>query len=155
MTLPDTAYENIGEAIVVVIADGDSHAVHFDIKAGCASNVGERPGAIVTVQMQSRFLAFVAGPIHAVDEQNVLPTVVVVVEKCATRAQCFGQKFSPEGSAIMLKLNSCCGGDVGEAESKRRGRRTKKIARRKGGVKGQAASCGDKLAALHVSPRLM
>ena len=131
MTLPNTAYKNVREAIIVVIADGHAHSIHFDIQAGRASNVSERSIAIVAVQTQSRFLPLVAWPIHTINQQNVLPAVVVVVEKCATRAQRLRQKFPSEGSAIMLKLYPCRAGDIGEAEPQRRRWRAKKSARRR------------------------
>src|ERR1700730_3829366 len=152
MALPDAAYKNIREAIVVVISDGHAHSIHFEFQAGGASNVGERSVAIVAVQTQSRFLPLVARPIHSINQQNVLPPVVVVVQKCATRAQCFGQELSSEGSAIMLKLYSRRAGDIGDAEPQWRGRRAKKIARPERGVKGAAASSSNKLATLHGSP---
>src|ERR1700719_3578129 len=163
MALPHTAYKNVREAIVVVITDSHSHSVHFDVQAGGASNIRERSVAIVVVQTQSRFLALVAWPIHAIHQQDVLPAVVVVIEKCAARAQCFGQKFSSEGSAIMLKLNSCRGGDIDEAEPQGRGWSGKKpaegpgkkIVRREGCVKRKTASCGNKPATLHGRPHIM
>ena len=35
--LADAGDENIGEAVVVVIADGHSHAVHLDVEPGAAA----------------------------------------------------------------------------------------------------------------------
>ncbi len=50
MALADAGDENVGEAVVVVIADGYAHAVHFDIEAGGAGDVGERTVAIVAIE---------------------------------------------------------------------------------------------------------
>ena len=51
--LPDASDENVGKSVVVVIADGDAHAVKFDVEAGGAGNVGESAVAIVFVELQS------------------------------------------------------------------------------------------------------
>ena len=41
--------------------------------------------AIVPIEPQSAALALVPGPIHAIDQKNVLPAVGVIVEKRAAR----------------------------------------------------------------------
>ena len=51
MALADAGDENVGKAVVVVIAEGYAHAVHFDIEAGGAGDVGERTVAIVAIQL--------------------------------------------------------------------------------------------------------
>ncbi len=81
----------IGEAVVVVIADGDAHAVQLDIESCGFGDVGESAVAIVAIELQRGALAVVAGPVHAVDEQNVLPAVGFVIEKGAAGAESFGQ----------------------------------------------------------------
>ena len=59
---------------------------------------------------------FVAGPVHAVDEQHVLPAVAVVVKKSTTGAQSLGQELAAIGSTVMLKLNAGLLGDIHEFE---------------------------------------
>ena len=51
-----------------------------------------------------RFL--VSGPVGAVDQQNVLPAVAIVVKKGAAGAQRLGQEFSAEGSAVVLEVDA-------------------------------------------------
>src|SRR5947208_2135158 len=85
--LADASDEDVGEAIVVVIADGHAHSVELDIEARAARYVGECAVAIVAVKPKSGTLSFVAWPVHSVDQKDVLPAVVVVVEECAARAQ--------------------------------------------------------------------
>src|SRR5208282_3337099 len=41
MILSDAGYENVSEAVVVVIADGDSHAIHFNVEARGMRDVGK------------------------------------------------------------------------------------------------------------------
>ncbi len=81
--LPHTGDQNIREAVVVVISDGYAHAVHFDIKTGLARHIGKAAVAIVLVKTQRRMLPFVSGPIHSVDQQDILPPVCVVIQERA------------------------------------------------------------------------
>ena len=52
--LPDAGDEEVGKPVVVEVADGDTHAVHLDVEAGRARDVGERAVAIVAIQAQRR-----------------------------------------------------------------------------------------------------
>jgi hypothetical protein len=59
--------------------------------------------AIVAVELQRAALALVAGPIHAVDQQNVEPAVVVVIEERAARAQVSGRYLAPNAPLLWWK----------------------------------------------------
>ena len=48
--LPDGGDQDIGKAVVVVVADGHAHAVHFDGKSGALGDVGEGAVAVVAVE---------------------------------------------------------------------------------------------------------
>ena len=50
--LADAGDEDVGKAVVVVVADGDAHAVHLDVEAGAAGDIGERAVAIVAIELQ-------------------------------------------------------------------------------------------------------
>src|ERR1035438_8397597 len=65
-----------------------------------------------------------AGPIHAVGQQNVLPAVGVVIQKGAPRAQSLGEQLAAISSAVVLEVNSCRAGYVGKMKPQRRLRRT-------------------------------
>ena len=52
------------------------------------------------------------GPIHAVDEQDVLPAVVVVIEERATRSHSFREIFFPKSAIIVFKDDACLTSDV-------------------------------------------
>ena len=41
--LADAGDEDVRKAVIVVVADGDAHAVHLDIEAGAARHVSEVP----------------------------------------------------------------------------------------------------------------
>ena len=90
MSLADAGDENVGETVVVVIADGHAHSVKLDVESCAARYVRECAVAIVAVEAKSRTLALVTGPVHSIDQKNVLPAVAVVVEERAAGAQRFG-----------------------------------------------------------------
>src|SRR5438128_11200740 len=100
--LPHAGDENVGKAIVVIIADSHAHSIELNVEARTARHVGERAVAVVTVEPKRRALAFarterserMARPIHAVDEKDVLPAVVVVIETRAARAQRLREQFA-------------------------------------------------------------
>src|SRR5271165_3064695 len=77
--------QDVGKAVVVVIAHGHAHAVHFDIEPGAAGYIGESAIAVVVIEAKRRAAFLVAGPVGAVDQQNVLPAVAIVVQKSASR----------------------------------------------------------------------
>src|ERR1019366_3638467 len=93
--LADRRDQQVGEAIVVVIANGHTHAVHFHRQAGALGDVGEGAVAVVAVEPHGGALAAAPGivgvPAHAVDQQDVLPAVGIVIEECAAGAHGLGQ----------------------------------------------------------------
>ena len=97
-------------------------------RPACAGDIGERAVAIVAVEAQRGALAFVARPIHAVDQQDVEPAVAVVIEKGAARAQGFGQILGAEGAAVVPEIDARRSGDVRQTEA-RVGRRRPTAAR--------------------------
>ena len=101
--LADAGDEEVGKAVVVEVADGDAHPVHLHVEAGGARDVGERAVAVVAIQRERRPLPLVPGPVHAVDEQDVLPAVGVVVEERAAGAERLGQQLA----AVARR---CCAG---------------------------------------------
>ena len=104
--LADAGDEEVGEAVVVEVADRDAHAVQLDVEAGGARDVGERAVAVVAIEAQRRALPLVPGPVHAVDEQDVLPAVGVVVEERAAGAERLGQQLAAVGAAVVAELQA-------------------------------------------------
>jgi len=43
--------EDVGEPVVVIVGDGDAHAVEFEVEAGGFGDVGEGAVAIVAVEL--------------------------------------------------------------------------------------------------------
>ena len=115
--LADAGDEDVGKAVVVVVADGHAHAVEFDIETGAGGYVGEGAVAVVAVEPKRGAGFLVSGPVGTIDQKNVLPAVAIVVEKGAAGAESFGQELSAEGSAVVLEVDAGRIGDVGEAKS--------------------------------------
>ncbi|HZS72548.1 MAG TPA: hypothetical protein VFA13_11985 [Candidatus Acidoferrum sp.] len=148
--LADARDENIGEAVVIVIADGDAHPIQLHVEAGRLRDISESAVAIVAIEAQSAALALVAGPVHAVDEQNVLPAVGVVIKKGATGAECLRKKFPAECPAIVAKIDAGARGDINQAESEREVRHCREEARRREQREGRGAR--EKIAAIQERP---
>jgi hypothetical protein len=109
--------ENVREAVIVIISDGHAHTVHFNIQAGVRGDVGEGAISVVAIETQRGVQLLVAGPIHSIDQKNILPAVAVVVEKGAARTHSFGQKLPTEGAAVVLELNAGAGGYIHKSET--------------------------------------
>ena len=104
MIWPDAGYVNIFIPIIVVVGDRDSDAIHFDGQARLSRDIRERAVLIVVVQREKRFAGLVFGPVHGIDEQNVLPAVIVIVKKSAARAEGFRQILFSKGAAVMFEM---------------------------------------------------
>src|SRR5689334_117559 len=59
-------------------------------------------------------------PVGAVDQQDVLPAITVVVEEGAPRAKRFRQQLAPVGTVVVAEHQSGGGGDVGKLKTWRR-----------------------------------
>jgi hypothetical protein len=59
----------------------------------------------------------VAGPILAVDKQDVGKAVVVVIDEGAARAHGFREPLFSEGSVVMGEVDTGLGGDVAEGDA--------------------------------------
>ena len=116
MALTERGDKYIVITIVVVISDRNAQTEHRNRETGFGSHVGERAIVIVVIKLRSGLRAGMSGPIFAIDEQNVRPAVVVVVDESATRAHGFGQIFFPEGGVIVSEMDSGLGGDVAEGD---------------------------------------
>ena len=106
----------IDVAVVVVVRRGDAHAIHLDRQAGLPRDVGERPVAIVVVQRRIRRWSRVTGPVRRVDEEDVLPSVVVDVDERGAGAQRLGQVLLAERAAVVAEVDASRLRDVREGD---------------------------------------
>src|SRR5438093_9159838 len=116
MALAKGGDEQIIESIVVVIAHGDTEAKDWNCKSGFMRDVGERAVVIVVIELESRLRAGVCGPVLAIDEQNVGPAIVIVIQECASRPHGLGQVFLSEGGVVVGEADSGLGGDVAKSD---------------------------------------
>src|SRR5260370_29257910 len=89
MIATDSGDENVGQAVIVIIADGDAHPVKTYLETGTGGNVWKMPVAVIVVKRHGgRLFAFrhMARPIGGIDEQQILAARVVVVEKSPATA---------------------------------------------------------------------
>ena len=122
--------QDIGEAVVVVIGHRHAHAVHLHRQAGALGHVGEGAVAIVAVELEGAALALVAGPVHAVHQQDVEPAIAIVIEKRAAGPHGLGQILGAERAAVVMEVDARRGGDIGQPEAQ---------ARRRAGSAGRSA----------------
>ena len=104
--LTDAGHQQVGEPVVVPVADRHAHPVHLDIQARGARDVRERAVAVVAIEREGRSLPGVAGPIHAVDEQDVLPAVGVVIQEGAPGAERFRQELAAVCAAVVRECDA-------------------------------------------------
>ena len=71
---------------------------------------------VVVIKLRGGLRTSVTGPTFAVDEKDVGPTVVIVIDESATGAHGFGQIFFPERSVVVCEMNSSLSGDVAEGD---------------------------------------
>src|SRR5262249_7675892 len=98
--------------------------INVTSEAHLARHIGERSILIVTEELQRGIVPRLSGPFLAVRKEQILPTVIVVVDECHSRAESFGQIFFTERAGIMSEGQTCCLGDVGKTD--RRVRRLRK-----------------------------
>src|SRR5579872_3234547 len=118
MILADASDQNVGKAVVVVIPNGNAHAIEFHIESSARRHIGESAVPVVVVEAKRGAILFMAGPIGAVDQEDVLPTIAIVIQKSAAGPKGFRQILAAEGSAVVLKLNSSRAGHIGETETR-------------------------------------
>src|SRR6185369_8661589 len=100
--------------------------------------------------MWRRALALVPRPVHGVEQQNVLPAVVVVIEKSASGAECFRQQLAAIRAAVVPKMDARLRSNVRERETRRRRRRGRECRdRRRPGSNSGAAHVRQEVAPLH------
>ena len=101
-----------------------AHAVQLHVQAGRARDVREGAVAIVAVQLQRRPCpGAAAGPVTAVDEQDVGPAVRVVVDEGAAGTECLGQELPATGAAVVAERQAGTPWHVRQLEARRLGRR--------------------------------
>src|SRR6266403_2605552 len=107
VTLAKRGDENVVEAVVIVITDGHAQTIHRNAEARFAGHVGERAVVIVVIKLRGGGAALrMADPVLAINEQNIGPAVVVIIDERATGAHGFGQPLLAEGAVIVREADT-------------------------------------------------
>ncbi len=104
--LAHAGYKHVGKSVVVEIRYRHTHSIHLDVQARAPGDIAERSVAIVVVQPERGAPLFVAGPIHPIDQNDVLPAIIIVIEKGAAGAERFRKILAAERAAIVLEINA-------------------------------------------------
>src|ERR1700739_2298406 len=102
MALSESGDEDVVEAVVVVVTDGNAEAEQRNAESGFAGHVGKRAVVVVVVELRRGGAVFrVGGPVLSVNQKNVRPAVVVVIDEGTTRSHGFRQPLLPERSVAV------------------------------------------------------
>src|SRR4029077_18144079 len=77
----ESGYVDIAFPFIVIFAAGAAPPVHFYREPRLPGHIGEGAILIVVIECRKRYARLVSGPVHGIDEKDVLPSVIVVVEK--------------------------------------------------------------------------
>ena len=116
MALPKRSNEDVLWAVVVVVTNGDAEAEDGNCESRFCSYIGERSVVIVVVKLGRGRGARMSRPVLPVDQQNVRPAVVVVINEPATGTHGLGQIFFSKGRVIVREMDSGLGSDVAEGD---------------------------------------
>src|SRR5437879_2138737 len=78
---------------------------------------------IIVIELGRRVLLNVAGPIHAIHEKNVRPSVVVIVDESDAGSNGFRQEFLPERAVVVGEVNPGLLSDIAKGHRTGIGRR--------------------------------
>jgi hypothetical protein len=108
--------EEIVVAIVVVVADSDAKSVHGDGEAGLLCDVSEGAVVVVAVERGRGDAAGMAWPPGTVDEEDVLPAVVVVVDEGDAGTEGFRKILFAESAVVVDEMDAGGSGDIDEMD---------------------------------------
>src|SRR4030095_12248539 len=116
MIWSDACDVNVVVPVVVVITYRYSDTVHLYAQSGLACDISERAVLIIVIERKKRLRPFLFRPIHGINKDYVLPTIVVVVDESASCTDRFGQILLTERPAIMLEANYGLCADVSKLD---------------------------------------
>src|SRR5713101_5721321 len=128
MIFPDRGNVNIDVAVVVVVADRASQAIFLESEAGSTGDIGKSAIMIVVIERRERLAAVMFRPISGVDQQDVLPAVIVIVEEACSRPHGFGKVLLSEGAVVVFEVNASLSGYISKL-NRARGPRGHRIRR--------------------------
>src|ERR1700722_17577616 len=107
---------NVDIAIVVIVADGATESVHLQCEPGLPGDVGKGSVFIVVIERGKGFAGFVSRPVHGIDEENILPSIIVIIQEASAAAHGLREIFFSERAIVVLEVNACLGSDIVEVD---------------------------------------
>jgi hypothetical protein len=107
-------------AVIVVVADGHAVSPAAKIQPGLRRHIGERAVMIVVIEARRMALAgLVVLDRRAVNQKDVHPAVVVVVERSRAAALGFNDVKLFPAAAVQVKVDASGAGNVNECRCRR------------------------------------
>src|SRR5580692_8327484 len=110
----DRSNVDIDVAVIIKVANRATKPVHFNREAGLPGDIGKGSVSIVVIERWKGLARLVPWPIHGIDQENILPAVVVVVEKANAAAHGFRKIFLSKGPAVVFEVNARLSGYIRE-----------------------------------------
>ena len=114
MALPVSGDKKIVIAIIVIVAHRHAHPEEFDVEPRLVRHIGECAVMIVMIELRRRVFLLVPGPVHSVNQENVRPAVVVVIDEGHARSHRLGKIFLTERAVVVDEADSSPLRDVAE-----------------------------------------
>jgi len=114
MVGPNGGDVNVDIAVVVIVADGATEPIHLHRETSLPRHIGERSVSIVVIKRGKRIARFMPRPVHGIDQQNVLPSVIVVIQETNAAAHGLRKILLAERAAVVFEMNACLGSDIRE-----------------------------------------
>src|SRR3954452_3676562 len=120
MVGPDSRDVNVHFAVIVEVPNRATLTVDLQSKSRPSGHVRKGSVLIVVIEHWIGFSGQMTRPVHGINQQNVLPAVVVVVEKADAAAHGFWQVLLSERSRVVFEMDAglCC--HIGELDWSRR-----------------------------------
>src|SRR6478672_7194884 len=101
-------------AIIVVVPHRAAQAVHLNGQAGSLRHISKSSILIIMVEGRSGPAGFVSRPIHGINQQDVLPAVIVIINKADAGAHGFRKIFLAESAVVVFEMYPGLCGDIDE-----------------------------------------
>ncbi len=114
--------QQILPAVVVEVRDGHAHPVKVRREARALGDIDECARSRISIELGAAGRGWLARPVRAVDEEQVLLPVVVEVEERRAGAQRLGEVLLSERAVVVREVHASRACDVGEADGRAPGR---------------------------------
>jgi hypothetical protein len=111
----ERSYIDIVMAVVIVVANGAPEAIKLRCESRFLGYVGKRTVLVIVIERWIGVSGPMPGPIPGVNEEDVLPSIAVVIDHADTATHSLRQILLTEGAGVMAEVNPCLRSDVGKS----------------------------------------